>query len=429
MPSIATGRPDRSVPRGGFVLPFVVFAVAFVVFAVSPVKTPYDSRWSIHTAASLLHGEGGSLGAYRPVLATNDFYAITTCRGEPRTIFPIGVSVLATPMVAIASLVAPSFEERLATSVPATFEKVVASFYGALAVAFFFMLVQARFGSVPIAVTSAAVLAFGTSMWSMATRALWQHGPLMLMLTVTMLLLERSKQNPKLAGFVGLPLAAAFIIRPTAAIPIAVLGCWLLIYNRRALIGTVLGGLAVAAVWFAFNIATCGSPIPDYFLPGRLDGQSTFAEALAGNLVSPARGLLVFSPVLLFAIPGFVRAVRARQDRGLALAYGLIVVLHWIAVSHFPHWWAGHSYGPRLMSDILPFLVYFVAFALAGLATLPRRSRRAAAACFGVLMLASVAVHLDGATRYAGWSWNVLPENVDAAPARLWDWRDPPFLR
>lgn len=419
--------PDRH--QGVLASTIAVFLIMLAAFASSGIKTSSDSRWSIHTAMSLIRGQGGALTAYAPVLAATDHYAIETCRGEPRTIFPVGVSVLAVPAVAIAALVSPDFEARLAHSVPDSFEKLVASFYGALAVALLVPVVVARVGSVPIAVAVALIFGFGTSMWSTATRALWQHGPLMLMYVVTMVVLERARTRPTALSYVGLPLAAAYVIRPTALVPIAVIGLYVLIRAPSAVPRAILWAIAVLAPWIVYNLVTCGAPYPSYYDPFRLSTTTTFWEALAGNLVSPGRGLLVYSPILLVALVGFIYAVRRTEHRDLALGYGVIVVLHWILVSRFPHWWLGASYGPRVMSDVLPFMVWYLPFAFAAVSDLRGFIRAGAVA--GIVLLAgiSVAMHAQGATRQYGYLWNAIPLNIDNHPNRVWDWSDPPFLR
>ena len=48
---------------------------------------------------------------------------------------------------------------------------------------------------------------------------------------------------------------------------------------------------------------------------------------------------------------------------------------------------------------------------------------------FGLSVALSVLVHGRGALSPSGYAWNGSPVDVDRAPARLWDWRDPPFLR
>jgi len=38
-------------------------------------------------------------------------------------------------------------------------------------------MILSQFQSLPIALASTFIFAFSTSIWSTATRALWQHGP------------------------------------------------------------------------------------------------------------------------------------------------------------------------------------------------------------------------------------------------------------
>jgi hypothetical protein len=289
-------------------------------------------------------------------------------------------------------------------------------------------LIYSRFSSVPIALAATGIFALCTPMWSTATRALWQHGPLVLMLVVAMLLLVRGRRQPSVVQYASIPLAFAFIIRPTAAIPIAVLSVYVLIRHREWFVRYVLFGVAIAIPWFAYNLHEFNSLLPAYYRPVRLRS-ATVGEALLGNLVSPSRGLFVYSPVLLLSLSGFVLALRNRDERLLAVCFGAIVVMHWLVISRFPHWWAGHSYGPRLMTDIVPFLTYFVAFnfeALRKLAGLKLWALRS-----GIVLLAAVSLimHGRGATSLEPYYWNVVPDQIDSDPARLWDWYDPQFAR
>jgi hypothetical protein len=48
---------------------------------------------------------------------------------------------------------------------------------------------------------------------------------------------------------------------------------------------------------------------------------------------------------------------------------------------------------------------------------------------FAVLAAWSFLVHFNGATNPRTFAWNHQPVNVDEHPERLWDWRDPQFLR
>jgi hypothetical protein len=53
----------------------------------------------------------------------------------------------------------------------------------------------------------------------------------------------------------------------------------------------------------------------------------------------------------------------------------------------------------------------------------------AATAVFVLLGAGSIAIHAKGALWYSGYMWNAQPTSIDRDPARLWDWRDPAFLR
>ena len=392
------------------------------------MRTPYDSRWSIHTADSILHGHAGDLSAYMPVLKKNNFYFIDYENGKPYNGYPIGVSLLATPFVAVIELFKPSFTSLLTEEVPDNVEKVLASIFGAVAGVLFFWLILNQFKRWVVALAATFIFSLCTSMWSLATRALWQHGPLVMMLVIAMLLLQRARYNQSLVQYVSLPLASAYIIRPIAAVPIVIISAFVLLYHRTFFL-RYLGWAALLAIpWCFYNFEIYGRILsPYYLLLFQQEGASPSpGMALAGLLISPGRGLFVYSPVLLFAFAGFVVAVRDREQRALHVAYAGTIVSMLAVIMLFPVWWAGHSFGPRFMTDLLPFFAYFTAFALdLG----PSSARKAMLAAMAILAVISFDIHMRGATRYGPWYWNVYPEDVDRNPSRAWDWSDPPFLR
>src|SRR5262245_9874948 len=111
-----------------------VLCLAFLaIYVGSPIRTSLDSWWSIPTAMSFIHGQGGELSAYvpRPPDRVPASYALTTIGGHTYSIYPIGTSLLAVPAVALASWIDPAFADVVKTA-PDRFEKTVASFYGAV---------------------------------------------------------------------------------------------------------------------------------------------------------------------------------------------------------------------------------------------------------------------------------------------------------
>jgi hypothetical protein len=69
-------------------------------------------------------------------------------------------------------------------------------------------------------------------MWSTATRALVQHGPLVLMFAIVMLLMVQAFHRPSLVQYAGLVLAMGYIVRPTAAVAIVVISIYVLVFYR-----------------------------------------------------------------------------------------------------------------------------------------------------------------------------------------------------
>ena len=417
--------------RAAFILTFSILVSLTAIYIASPIKTPADSRWSIHTAMSLIEGHGGDLSDYMLVLKNNDFYAIEYPGGRPHTMFPIGVSVLVAPIVAAIAAVDPSFKEMLRHGVPDNLEKVLASICGATAAATFFWIVFGQFQSLTISLVMTALFAFATSMWSTATRSLWQHGPLVLMFVIVMLLLQRAKLRPALVQYVSLPLAMAYVVRPTAAIPVVVVTIYVAVFYRRWLIRYIGWALLIAVPWLAYNEAIYGALFSPYYLglSYGVGGDLVFLESFFGQLISPARGLLVYSPVFLLAFTGFALSLRIPGDRALHLAYGAVVAGILLSQGLLASWWAGHSFGPRYTTAIVRFLAYFTAFNLQLPPSFGRPTRAVAWSGTVALAAVSIVIHAQGALRTSPNLWNAIPNNIDQHPERLWDWTDPQFMR
>ena len=263
-------------------------------------------------------------------------------------------------------------------------------------------------------------------MWSTATRALVQHGPLVLMFAIVMLLMVQAFRRPSLVQYAGLVLAMGYIVRPTAAVAIVVISIYVLVFYRAWFL-RYLGWAMVAAIpWMIFNYSIYGDILPPYYSASRMGSPSFLA--LLGILFSPSRGLLVFTPVMVFALSGFVLSLREQQRRPLHIAFAAIVVGITYIIVAWPGWWGGHCFGPRLMTDVVPFLVYFVAFNFHMPAEISQWARTCLSASIAIFAIVGVLIHAQGALRYGPWEWNYIPHNIDNR-YRVWDWKDPQFLR
>lgn len=439
----------KLVLENKFLLP-IIFLVVFSVYILSPKITPYDSRWSIHTSMSILHEGNTDLNEYKEAIIDNKYYAIEEINGHLYNIFPIGVSLLALPFVAIAELIFEPLMESFPTleilfikklaehgvkvdnlnfiQISPAVELVTASFFCALATVFIFLIAQLRLSNL-YSLIIAFIYAFCTSSWSTSSRALWQHGPSMLMLSITiyLLLIDREKRIP--IHYIAIPLAISFIIRPTNSITIIFISIYIIIFRRKNFLKYIFVSLPFIVFFFYYNYSVYGSFISNYYQSDRLFIAQSFLEAIIGNIFSPSRGLFIFSSILLLSIIGFFRCVFYSKINALELFFVFIIICHWLLISCFFPWWAGHSYGPRFFSDMVPFFMYFLCLFFEPVIPLPSLKKIVVFAIIAPLFIFSFYINYKGAFSNSVYEWNVNPTNINSDPGRLWEWDDLQFLR
>ncbi|MBE0429019.1 MAG: hypothetical protein IBX61_04005 [Thermoleophilia bacterium] len=407
----------------------LILAIVVLVYSISmPVVA--DSRWSVHTAMSVIKEGNINLNEYRQVLAANNYYMIENHEGNLYNRFPIGVSLMVVPLVFIYDRFA-GLGEVVKTTIPSEVELYAASIIVAAAGIFIFLIGKKCTGKRWQGLLLAAVFAFATSAWSTAGLALWQHGPTMLMLSAALYLILLARERPALIQLAALPLSFSFIVRPTNAIPIVLFSIYVFLEHRRYFLRYALLGILLALPFLALNYSIYGQLVSPYYSPDRLgttSGIPRFLVGLAGTTISPGRGLFLFSPVLLLSLAGIYLKVRSRRFYRLDYFLAAIILLHWFSISSVMQWWGGHSYGPRFFADMIPFFIYFLIPVFERISSLKSRLTTSAAwSLVAVLVLFSVFVQFRGATCSQVQSWNVRPE-IHENRERLWDYGDISYL-
>lgn len=347
---------------------------------------------------------------------------------------PPGGAVLSLPFVAIAGWLRlkpvdseGSYSARRELHLSATLAAVLMAIF---VVACFYLanLVLPLSWSLAVAICAA----FGTQVWSTASRVLepdtWAI--LLIFSAVTLLLASELGDTRSRPALLASLLAWSYFVHPTTAIPIAGITGFLGIYRRKDFLPFALTGAFWLLLFVVFSRLTFGQVLPNYYQPGRL-GFQTFAEALPGNLISPSRGLLVYVP-LLAAIGFLLLRYRRVVPHKRLVALGLIILTaHWVMISGFEHWWAGHSYGPRYWTSMVPWFVLLGILGTRGLLNQPPDPlRRDWKTKTGILVLASLSIfiHARGALSEETRLWNARPFDIDLRAGRLWDWSYPQFL-
>ncbi len=268
----------------------------------------------------------------------------------------------------------------------------------------------------------AAVL--GSSLWTTASQTLWQHGPAALMLMLVVLLLwDESPSRPR---FFAAGIAAAMLVcsRPIDLPFAAVTALWVTIRHPRGLVWFLAPAVAIAIAFLSYNRAYLGTATGYYSQFEAGNFATPLLEGLQGTLLSPSRGLFVFSPwtIVAFAYLPFTFL----QLRKATLLPWLILTLvaHAVLISKFTVWWAGYSFGPRYWTEVIPLIAIALGM---GLKRAKQRSRVIYAVSL-VLIAASIGVQILGAAVYPS-GWEVRPTEVDQSPGRLWDWSDSELTR
>lgn len=341
-------------------------------------------------------------------------YYLERSRGHYVSSYPVGAPLLALPIYLPSALGTVVPESSFALQL----EKLAAATLTALSVAVLFLTVR-RLAPVGWAWAFTIAYALGSSSLSTSSQALWQHGPSQLAIASALYCLVRGRAEPRWLAFSGFPLAMAVVCRPTdilLALPVA---GYVLIRHRSALLGFIASALPAAVFQLWYNVAYFGNPLRTQFAPTDGDVWSAaLGQGLAGLLLSPGRGLLVYSPVFILSVAGAMLAWRRGGD-ALLRAVGLGVLLTVLVYGQWTNWWGGHGYGPRLLADLAPSLALLLC------PLQPWLARPWPRALFVVLAAWSVLAHAAGAFWQDG-RWNAAPD-VNVFPARLWSWTDNPL--
>jgi hypothetical protein len=374
--------------------------------------------------------------------------------GHLLSMYPVVTPVLVAPLYAPAAAVLwlRGWDAgRIAAWAPAL-EKVAASSLCALCIGLFYVLLRRHLERRGATLLTLA-LAFGTGTWPISSQALWQHGAAELLAVVALLAVTRL--TPASARWLPpaptrwlppaptrwlppaptrwLPPAPTRWLRlsagagaacgllaanrpPDGILAAAVLAYMVLAWRWRAAVALAAAAVAAAPeVWYNehyFGLLAGGYGVMGLAGPHPFYQHSMLAGAL-GLLLSPAKGLLLFSPIFFFLPAALVagwrvgprtagggagphgadRSALEPPDRRLVACVfaGCLAQLLFYGLAD---WRAGACYGPRFLADAMPLWVWLLVPA-----ALPRPGRRGRRA-LGAALVASIAVQAIGAFCY-----------------------------
>jgi hypothetical protein len=363
-------------------------------------------------------------------------YFVQNVKGHWLSAYPVITSLVILPLYLAPAWwlshrhVQPSSGDVVLVAVIDTMEKLSASLLAAgSAVVLYLALRKVASRSTSLAVS--LIYGVASSTWTISSQALWRHGLSELCFALLLWALLRSPMASYYSFWVGLALALAAANKPAYAVFAALLLLYFARQGRERIRLFLLPLVVIGLLVFTYNSYFFGNLLGGY--PNPVSSQTTQSLAsryhisilggLAGLLVSPSRGLLIYSPWVVFSLWGAGRLWKKNSqgwERYLLLGMIAVLLMH----ARLGTWWAGWCYGPRYLTDLLPFLAFLL---------IPVWSRIHAKALIRGAFIVAVAVALwvqvVGAACFPNGFWDLKPVSMDRDPKRLWDWSDTQISR
>jgi hypothetical protein len=381
--------------------------------------------------------------------------------GHLTSAYPIGVSIVTFPLyliffvylkiVSVIQAAGPDVSSNILDVTAQGFEiyrraceKIAAVITTSLAVVLFYLSVKLKFNRA-VAIAATFIYAFATSNWTTSSQALWQHTISNLALVSILLCLLKANRTSGLRRKVLLVTAGFFCgllpgIRPTSLLFSIAVFIYSVFEYRRDVIFLLLGcsSFLFNAFWnfYYFGISLKGLVVGGY--SSLFNNRSSsyqfslayFIDAFFGLLVSPSRGLLIYSPVILFAIPGANQAIRDKVGKDEKLLVCLLIACGVLFIQYcfYIPWWGAITYGSRFLVDTLPVLCFLVSYFIANQFDSFSKGKRHFTSIFTAFLLSiifSTSVQVIGTfSDRSVWDTSPIPHH-----SRFWDWKDSQISR
>jgi hypothetical protein len=364
MPSLEVATPDHAGRSRRVALNiFLFFNCLYLLASTGRVRTPDEYMTLFETESLVLRHST----AVPQTSQAHNIYGIYDEEGRPRTPYPPGQALAATPWYVLGRLVLQHLP-----GVPADASDLIMGFavclssapFSAAAVAFAFLIYSSLGVGRRPALLATAVIGLGTPIFSYS--AWFYSEPLasLLLLAAAYFLFAR---NPN--GAVDLPsaliggllLGAAILVRPTHGLAAAVFVAALLVQSGGRLNKTVLvaaGAVAVgAALLLIYNAWIFGNPL-EFGYPTAAEGgrrlntfETPLSVGLFGFLLSPGKSIFLFAPPIVLAMFGVPRLWR--QARGLTVVAAATLPVYLLFYARYSQWEGGYCFGPRYLVPAL----------------------------------------------------------------------------
>ncbi len=360
----AHGRPEatslRSVPHPLRALALLVFLAAllfFVLTASGHIQTIDVNQSKALSQQIVAHGQVAITGF--PTTPAGG--AVIGTGGHAYAEHDIGLAVIFLPISAALQWhwISPSTAEFL--------YPLVNPLFGAAMIAIFFLFTWLLTVRLAVSAVSAALFGLTTILWPYAHSSFDVLPAGFFILASVYLLFASSLRRKKLGVaplLAGLAAGAAILVRIDSVLIVGVESLLLVGLHWRSTGRTKvqvatswLAPLAVAAaVTLWYNHARFGSWLNNGHRHDPLVAFSTpIWDGFLGQLLSPGKGIVFFTPTLLIALAGWW--LLRRQEPVLVMVVGAAVLSYVLFHSGFNDWSGSAAWGPRFVVPVIGLMM------------------------------------------------------------------------
>jgi hypothetical protein len=346
-----------------------------------------------------------------------DPYFVAHISGRVVSRYPVAAAVVSIPFygipLATGWLAHPGYSWLVYPWSAFFVAKFASALLSALAAVIFFFCAR-ELSDLKTGAALTVIFALATSVWSTNSQGLWQQTPSVLFQVIGIwFLLRGSRLGAASVAPGAFFFSAATVARTNDGIAALVFSLFVMLRYRAAIWRWILWSLPPALFFFTYNAIYNGSP----FVFGYQDGiaqylRSPQPEAIAGLVISPSRGLLIYSPFLIFAPIG-IWVARRDSNRQFYLFCAIASLLGVLLLSMWEDWGGGWGYGTRMMTDLVPYLMLL-------LIPVFRQMQPVWRTAFFVMAGYAIIIHSFALWDYGErWHWHWENYRYD-----VWDWRD-----
>ena len=388
---------------------FLFLAMLGIYTANFRIIETLDPVPSAYLPVSILSEGNFELSEFKSLIRKR---VLVEVNGNIYSIYPVFSSVLATPIYFVPFVLGafdPIYESPHSKDILEQvwfipyLGKFTASILASFSVLIFFNIMKLKFPD-RNAMKYAICFGLGTSVWSINSQGLYQHPANQLFLLLSIYFLLIGKKPGLFTSLAGLSLALAVLARPISILFASVIVIYVLIDRRKYFIHLIGGTILPTLLLLTYNFTHFQSIFETGYGEEAYQWTGNVFEGIAGILISPGRGLFIFSPFLIFGFIGMYKLLKNNVKDRLMIALGMGTIIHMLTITRW-HGWYGSDWSYRLLVDMVPFIMLFIPYS--GISYGKYKNR-----IFKALVIYSIFIQFLGASTFRSrrndpWDWRL----------------------